>query len=317
MTYYRAGSDRIEIHTDDPASEEFLDAFLDRLPDGGPSATPLATISMTDEILAPGSVPHGSVALGRLEGGYVIGRRFAAAPLDRGEQLGVLRKVIRLAWLVRHAPAGDFFYLHASAVDDGEQLTVFTGDKRGGKTTLMLDAVINHGCSMLTNDGLVVLRRGSRLTVAPLPTLVKIRGDVAERFAPALRERARDTFNTRLFDGWRAGNQPSLPDNPLFQTFGVLGDKFGELPVGERRVVVAGVQFGTPATVSAPLPPDRALELLAGNRKLLIPHFGEVAGFVAPRPSSERSLLDEFVGSASVLRYSHRGEAGPSLYRED
>jgi hypothetical protein len=317
VTIYRAGDELIEVSASDRATVEFLDSFLDRAPNGHPQKTsPLATITVTDDVLGTEGRVHGTVALSRDGRDYRIGRRSATVALDRGEALGVLRKLIRVIWLAHQAPAGDYFYLHASAVDDGRDVVVFTGDKRGGKTTLMLDAVHRHGFSLLTNDGLLIARSGPDLVMSPMPTLAKIRGDVAERFWPFLTTRAVDRFNAAQLTSWRDAGLPKVDEDPLFLTFGALGRKFDSIRLTGRRVLVVGVQFGNrgdPVQRSPLLSTTDAGDLVTRNRKDLTPTFGAMVGFVPSTPERERRLVEDLVAGVAAVRFVHAGETGPVL----
>jgi hypothetical protein len=211
---------------------------------------------------------------------------------------GVLRKLVREVWLARNAPGGDYFYLHASAVDDGERVVVFTGDKRAGKTTMMLDAVARHGYRLFTNDGLLFVRSGSDVVMAPLPTLAKIRGDVVSRYLPYLRGRPLDPFNAGQFASWKGGT--------MFLTFGALGRKFAAVPMRKRQVVVAGVRFGPPYRLAAVSRAD-AVALVQHNRKELPVFFGDLVGFTPSVGATESGLVADLVGQATVLDFRHRG----------
>ena len=258
MTAYQAGDELIELITSNEVISEFLDSFLDRATSAQSGRRPLATITVTADVLdATAAVAvHGTVALAGGGRDYRVGRRSPDIPLDVDELLGVLRKLVREIWLARQAPNGDYWYLHASAVDNGCHVIVFVGDKRDGKTTMMLDAVAGHGYRLLTNDGLLFVRSGPDLVMAPLPTLARIRGDVVTRFLPFLSTRPLDPFNARQLHRWRSAGRGAL-----FLTFGALGRKFAAVRVSERRVTVVGVRFGprgAPPTL-ADLAPRAAL----------------------------------------------------------
>jgi hypothetical protein len=312
MTGYVAGGDVIDVITSDTVITEFVDSFLDRSTDRG--AMPLATIVLSGEVIdaadpACCSAVHGTVALIGAGREFRIGRRTADVPLDKGEMLGVLRKLVRELWLARNAPDGDHYYLHASAVDDGRQVIVFVGDKRGGKTTMMLDAVAHHGYRLLTNDGLLFVRSGSDVVMAPLPTMAKIRGDVARRYLPLLAGRALDPFNERQLRDWDQG--------PLFLTFGALGHRFAAIQVAARRVVVVGVRFGTPPELTD-LTQEAMATLVERNRKYLPVFFGDLVGFVPATDARRRTLVDELAKQVVGLAFRHGGEVAPVLrHRED
>jgi hypothetical protein len=317
---YRAGAHVIELAVDDPAAVAFLDSFLERAnPTEAGERRCLATISVADEPLGESAAPveiHGTVGFAKTRTGFEVGRASANVPADFGEVLAVLRKLVRLVWLSHEAPDGGYFYLHASAVDDGQDVYIFSGDKRGGKTTLMLDAVAHHGFSLVTNDGLLFSGAGDSLVMSPLPTLAKVRADVAHRFMPFLLARADDTFNAAQLDQWRRSGHKHWTDTPLYLTFGALGQRFSSIPVSERRVHLVGVRFADPeAPVSLTRLEGRdALDVLLANRKELVPSFADVMDFAAEQAGAESRLVREIASRLHVVRFRHEGEVKPALY---
>lgn len=132
-----------------------------------------------------------------------------------------------------------YVMLHASAIADpeGGRVVIFVGDKRAGKTTLALGAVVEHGWSLLSNDHLIVFAHdtgdldgqdGGPLVVTSVPTLIPVKVgtlldledalpepwdsqgvDVADyRHMPA---QQRYTFDARVLYTYRRLGQ----DNPL------------------------------------------------------------------------------------------------------
>jgi hypothetical protein len=303
MTRYQAGEGVIDVVTSDETTRQFACSFLDPSPaqDDGP---PLATITVTLDVVGAPAATHGTVAVAATGDQLLVGRRSPDVALDRGELLGVLRKVVREVWLARSAPDGDYFYLHASAVDDGDRVVVFTGDKRAGKTTMMLDAVAYHGHRLLTNDGLLFVRSGADLVLAPLPTLAKIRGDVVSRYLPYLTGRPLDPFNAAQLDAWH--------DGTLFLTFGALGRRFAAVPMAKRHVVIAGVRFDPPPRLVGLAGPD-AVALVDRNRKALPVFFGDLVGFTPSVPEVERGLVADIVAQTTVLECHHDGEVAALL----
>jgi hypothetical protein len=321
MTGYQAGDELIELITSDEVISEFLDSFLDRATGDLSTRRPLATIAVSGDVLdaTPAVAVHGTVVLAGGGQEFRVGRRSPDVPLDMGELLGVLRKLVREIWLADQAPDGDYWYLHASAVDNGCDVIVFVGDKRNGKTTMMLDAVAGHGYRLLTNDGLLFVRSGSDLVMAPLPTLAKIRGDVVARFLPFLTTRPLDPFNARQLHRWHlggmVGEKRGAGRGTLFLTFGALGRKFAAVRVSDRRVTVVGVRFGQRGAPPrlADLAPQAATTLVERNRKDLPVFFGDLVGFVPATPDRQRRLVEDLVKQVDIRRFRHAGDAGPLL----
>ncbi len=65
--------------------------------------------------------------------------------------------------------------LHAAAVYRDGHVIVFAADKRGGKTTLALRAVLEHGWRWLANDHLIVYPDDGGLTGTSLPTPIPVK----------------------------------------------------------------------------------------------------------------------------------------------
>jgi Protein of unknown function (DUF4254) len=316
---YQGGGELFRFFVSDRDVTTFLDSFLDRVPDlkaaefEEAGRRPLATLILSGSEPSFGDPPatYGTAALLR-EGD--IYRITAAAPgvaADYGDVLAMVRKLVRDIWL-GHKAADGYYYLHASAVDDGKNVFVFVGPKFAGKTTMMLDMVAQHGYSLLTNDGLLVYRAGQELELAPLPTFAKIRPDVAERFLPFLSKAvAADAFASRMLDGWLAGSASSEIPDSLFMTFGALGEKFGRIRAADRHIMIVGVQFGSPAAGSRLrlLGPAEALALARCHQKSLVPSFPAVADFPRTPPSTENGLVRQLVGTADFAEFWHEGSA--------
>src|SRR5919198_60051 len=157
---------------------------------------------------------------------------------------------------------------------------------------------------------------GDSLVMSPLPTLAKVRADVAHRFMPFLLARADDTFNAAQLDQWRRSGHKHWTDTPLYLTFGALGQRFSSIPVSERRVHLVGVRFADPeAPVSLTRLEGRdALDVLLANRKELVPSFADVMDFAAEQAGAESRLVREIASRLHVVRFRHEGEVKPALY---
>ncbi|MBT0773721.1 hypothetical protein KIH74_32550 [Kineosporia sp. J2-2] len=99
------------------------------------------------------------------------------------------RKLVREVFLQACEAAG-YTMIHASAVYNDEQMIVFAADKRGGKTTLALRCVLDHGWQWLSNDHLILLPDSDRgLIATSLPTPIPVKAgtlvDLWERLPQA------------------------------------------------------------------------------------------------------------------------------------
>jgi hypothetical protein len=113
--------------------------------------------------------------------------------------------------------------LHAAAIHRDGHVVVFAADKRGGKTTLALRGVLEHGWGLLANDHLIVHPAGGGLSGTSLPTPIPVKVgtlvDLADRLPAPWDGNGVDV-------GWWRAQQPDrryASDLAAFYTFGDLG----------------------------------------------------------------------------------------------
>jgi hypothetical protein len=166
----------VSVDTDEAITISYLDAFYRRAPAG---ARPAWRIHVTFDGPPPGVVPmldpYGVPIHQDGNDLHVFGDY---PPVDT--RLTV-RKLARRCWLgsVIRDP---FTIAHASAFHNDDHVILVAGDKRAGKTTLMLDAIANHGYRIITNDVLVVRDLTGGMVLSSTPSYVKIRPHVLARF---------------------------------------------------------------------------------------------------------------------------------------
>jgi hypothetical protein len=160
--------------------------------------------------------------------------------------------------------------VHASAVYTDEQVVVFAADKRGGKTTLALRAVLDHGWRWLSNDHLILLPDGhGGLSVTSLPTPIPVKvGTLVD-----LWDRLPVPWDANGFDveRWRAVPPPlrHTADNAAYFTFA----RFRQpnpvvVPLAGHRVSVVFPHYAGPdEAVTGPEPVDvrETAVVLAGH----------------------------------------------------
>ena len=100
------------------------------------------------------------------------------------------RDTIRHLWLDQVLPLvlslQGRIVLHASAVATPHGAVAFVGGSRAGKSTMAACLGVT-GWRPLTDDGVMVTRRGERVMAVPSYSGVRLWPDIAERLAPAFR----------------------------------------------------------------------------------------------------------------------------------
>lgn len=235
------------------------------------------------------------------------------------------RKVVREVFLAACERAG-YTMVHASAIYAGDRVVAFAADKRGGKTTLALRAVLEHGWRWLSNDHLILLPddRGG-LTATSLPTPIPVKaGTLVD-----LWDRLPQPWDPNGFDieAWRRvpAEQRHAADDAAYFTFARLGQPNPVVvPLDQGRVSVVFPRYADPdESVTRPRPidvADTAAELrghvrtdwLSDNRHqahLLFAH--RHADAFAADGARLAGRLAELAGGGQ--RFAHRGEPGPLL----
>ncbi|MGI5239075.1 hypothetical protein [Dactylosporangium sp. CA-139066] len=221
------------------------------------------------------------------------------------------RRLLRDVWLERRITGPNVSFVHSSAVDDGRDLVIFVGDKRAGKTSLMLDATINHGWRMVANDCLVVVDDARGPAASGVPTYMGIRQDVARRFEDDIRARiASDRANRESYGRWLSA-VPANAEHKLYLSPGALGGPVcPTIPLRQRRVTVVAVGFAAPEAMADVRPP--AVELarfLPANQKPMAYMFQELGLRPAGPLPVDPLLLARLCRGVRFVAYRHHGRA--------
>ena len=169
-TYRLAGID-VAVRTDEPSVLAHLSAFYTVVPGRREAQW---TIDARRGEPAPGMVLTSYGAGCRSD---VAHRRMsirAPGVRYRGDHPQTLAREV----LVAHWERLGYTMLHASAIAGDGRVIIFAGDKRSGKTTLALRAVLEHGYRLISNDHLVIHPRpggGDGLVCSSLPTLIPVK----------------------------------------------------------------------------------------------------------------------------------------------
>ncbi|WP_214414764.1 hypothetical protein [Sphaerisporangium fuscum] len=248
------------------------------------------------------------VSVAERSGGYTV---WSAAGRYHAETAA--RRLQRDMWLRARIRRGGVAFLHASAVDDGHHLVVFVGDKRAGKTSLMLDATLRNGWRLVSNDCLVLFEGQDGLRACGLPTYLAIRPDVARRFEPELLARlTEDEANWRSYERWRTA-PPVDDEGKLYLSHGVIGRPvFSTIELSTREVTVVDVSFGG-ATELARQAETEIPAFLAKNLKPMAYLLKELRWRPAGPLPVDEDILARFGASVRLLRYRHHGQAGDVL----
>jgi hypothetical protein len=235
------------------------------------------------------------------------------------------RKCVREIFLDACERAG-YAMLHASAVYREDQAVVFAADKRGGKTTLALRAVLDHGWRWLSNDHLIVWRGEAGLVATSLPTPIPLKVgtyvDLIDRLPPP--------WDTNGVDAaaWRAATPAAryASDVAVYYTFGRLGQPNPvQVELAGRRLTVVFPSYAGPGQregVVETVPAGVAAAELAGHvrtdwigdqrlhqRHLPFPHR-DVAAFGRDGAALATQVA---AAAAEVVRFTHRGDPSPLL----
>lgn len=238
------------------------------------------------------------------------------------------RKVVRDV-LVAHWEQLGYTMLHASAIAGDGRLIVFVGEKRSGKTTLALRAVLEHGYQLVSNDHLVLHSRPPGevgLVSSSLPTLIPVKVGTyldLEDLLPAPYDLAGiDLVHWRgLTPARRYGS-----DQSVYFTYGTLGQVNPvALPVGGPGGLAVIVVFPTFVPAAAPAGPLLPLEsawseLRRHIRSDWVFDRARVLRRLLPGERTEEQftadgerLCGELASYCPSLRWFHAGDPGPLL----
>ncbi|GAA0476492.1 hypothetical protein Aca07nite_87050 [Actinoplanes capillaceus] len=238
------------------------------------------------------------------------------------------RKVVREIFLADCEPAG-YTMVHASAIYTDEQVVVFAADKRGGKTTLALRAVLDDGWRWLSNDHLIVVPDAQgAMTMTSLPTPIPIKVgtlvDLWERLPAAW------DGNDVDIQRWRAvmPEQRYCSDDAAYFTFARFGQPNPVLvPLAGRHLTVVFPHYAaadsglvTPSRIGiAETAAELAVHLRTdwiGDERLhqrVLPFaHRDVAAFRSDGLALTGRLAEVAGGG---WRWAHRGHPGPLLDR--
>ncbi|MBI3767950.1 MAG: hypothetical protein HY271_05560 [Deltaproteobacteria bacterium] len=110
------------------------------------------------------------------------------APTDHARVRISLMRVIRELAMLQSLHRGDLF-IHAAAGVLRGRAVVIAGQKRAGKTTMLLDLLRRGEVQYLSNDRIMVDTSADPPVVRGMPTIVKVRAE-SLRFVPSLTEPA-------------------------------------------------------------------------------------------------------------------------------
>ncbi|GAA3617675.1 hypothetical protein GCM10022223_37910 [Kineosporia mesophila] len=237
------------------------------------------------------------------------------------------RKLVREVFLESCETAG-YTMVHASAVYNDEQVIVFAADKRGGKTTLALRCVLDHGWRWLSNDHLILLRDRERgLLATSLPTPIPVKAGTVVDLWDRLPEPW--DFNDFDVDHWRRipPSERYRADDAVYFTF----SRFQQanpvlLPLKNLRIALVFPSYLSAADGEAPVVSEvgavSSAGALADHLRLDWLTEGRLSErFIA---SSHRDamtfardgvrLTGQLAATASSMRYQHAGDPAPLLH---
>jgi hypothetical protein len=319
---YRLDDWTVRVNSPTDRGFDYFDGFYDR---SAGAAEPAFEVT----VLAPPPADVPLLVHRVAEWGVVIDRvaehRFFvhATTADEEGVCATARRLVRHAWFDRVARSRALLVLHASAVDDGERIIAFAGDKWSGKTTMLLDSLATHGHTMITNDSLVVLGGRPETVLTATPTFMRVRPDIAERFHEFLAARAAGgAMDRRNYAGYRRDRSYFGPENALLLSFGAFGDRrLPRIPLRDRELVLVDTSFGKDGRVHVDEPPRTARRIrtfVTSKLKTDETVDSVTAGRLYPTEplpplGVPDLLLAELQQHARFLVYRHQGEAGPLL----
>jgi len=112
------------------------------------------------------------------------------AETERPHARMALMRVLR-EFAGSHASSRGELPIHGAAVSVGERVTLFVGEKRAGKSTLLVHALLHEGTRYVSNDRVFVCLASGVATVHGMPTIVSLQEGTL-----ALSERLRDEVSS-------------------------------------------------------------------------------------------------------------------------
>jgi hypothetical protein len=308
------------------AAFDYFDAFYDRRP----GATDRPDLEVSLGLVPSGAAPEPGdrhvtgwgVTIDRLAPHRFLVAPTDAAGVDEEEVYSTARRLVRHFWFDRFARRHRHFVLHASAVDDGARVIAFTGDKRSGKTTMLLDSLAGEHGRLVTNDNLLVFEDGESIIATCTPTYVKIRQDTVLRFGDFLRARAAgDGVNRGLLARYQSDPFTFGPDGSLLLTFGAFGSsRMPATSLRDRELVIVDCAFASDGRVRIDETDaaGRADEFIRHNLKTEEAVRSMIGGRLYPAsslstPDTAAELVDATAARARLVTYRHAGEVAPLL----
>lgn len=190
---------------------------------------------------------------------------------------------------------------HASGFELGGKIFLAVGDKGAGKTTLMLDAVLNYGARYLANDVLLLFDLALGTAVAGWPTYIRVKADSRRdivRWADAHRTPT-DAINDGVIN-LTPGALPSMRSDVSY--------------VRDKPVILAAVAFAHTSTPSV-----RPLARKARNQRLRelarLDVLEPLAAATPQSPARQRLNASTYFGDTlpHSVTYHHVGSIEPLL----
>ncbi len=128
--------------------------------------------------------------------------------------------------IASHCAVDGRFLVHASAVETELGTILFVGQKRAGKTTCFLDAVINLGCKPLACDKVYLCRGAEQLTVDSHPSKFRVLPGTLQKFGAQLTQFIPPEFANADAEVYWKGESKGKTSIPLLQLEGVLKQRF-------------------------------------------------------------------------------------------
>lgn len=309
---------RLELVDEDATA--YFDSFFDRVTDDGglQPLDPRFAIEIAAE--ATGEVVRdGTIAIGDANGRRHVWSLGAARP----DVWSAGRRLIRDLWLTRLLADGPVAFVHASVVDDGQHLVAFMGEKRSGKTTLLLDAVLSHGWSFVTNDCLVLRASGTSTVATCVPASARIRADTVGRFFEQLRKAAyADPVSRDEFIRWESTPDRLDKEPPLYVPHGGLArTRMPVVDLSQRRLILvsATIAAGEAKVDDVGLDAEHAAALLRHHLKTDIRRVA-ARGVLAARlhesaaaGNDVEQVIARVAPQARVLLLQHLAQVAPVL----
>lgn len=138
------------------------------------------------------------------------------ARADHGRVRVLLMRVVRELAMLASLERGDVL-VHAAAAVHGGRAVLIAGQKRAGKTTMLVSLLSTRGAQYLSNDRVLVNLSSSPPMAYGLPTIARVRADALDHL-PRLRSppRGRYYLTAREFDQGSSLIRPTTrPDHSM------------------------------------------------------------------------------------------------------